>query len=77
MKSTVEQLSKSEREALALFKDSAADKALRRLVDIERLELAKDHVDQVDILVVRYLSGGANSLKKLVVTLNDIAKQDG
>lgn len=75
MKSTVEQLTKSEREALALFHDSAADKALRKLVDLERLELAKDHVDQSDILMVRYLSGGANSLKKLVVTLNEIYKQ--
>lgn len=75
MKSTVEQLSKSERDALALFKDSEADKALRKLIDIERLELAKDHVDQTDILNVRYLSGGANSLKKLVNTLNEIGKQ--
>lgn len=75
MKSTVSKLSQTEREALALFHDSAADKALRKLVDIERLELAKDHVDQSDILMIRYLSGGANSLKKLIITLDDIYKQ--
>lgn len=77
MKSTVSLLSPKEREALALFHDSEPDKALRKLVDLERLELAKDHVDQSDILMIRYLSGGANSLKKLVVTLDDIYKQNG
>jgi hypothetical protein len=77
MKSTVQKLSPKEREALALFHDSEADKALRKLVDTERLELAKDHVDQSDILMIRYLSGGANSLKRLIVTLDEIYKQNG
>lgn len=75
MKSTLEQLSAKEREALAHFYDTDAYKALRKLVDLERLETAKDHLDQTDILQVRYLSGQASSLKKLVLTLRDNYKQ--
>lgn len=75
MKSTVSLLTPKEREALALFYDTAAYKALHKLIDTERLELAKDHVDQSDILQIRYLSGGASSLKKLILTLEDIYKQ--
>lgn len=71
MKSTIEQLSIKEREVLAGFYDTPAYKALRRLIDIERLELAKDHVDEIDIMQVRYLSGQAASLAKLVVTIRD------
>lgn len=75
MKSTLEQLSAGERKALALFYDTDAFKALRKLVDVERLELAKDHVDQTDIMQVRYLSGQASSLKKLILTLGENHKQ--
>ncbi len=69
MRSTLEQLSEKERKALANFYGTDAEKALRKLIDLERLNLAKDHVDQVDILQVRYLSGAAHSLKQLVFTL--------
>lgn len=71
MKSTLEELTSAERKALALFYDTPAYQALRRLVDIERLELAKSHVDQVDILQVRYLSGQTAALKKLIGTLRE------
>lgn len=77
MKSALDQLSQQDREALALFHDSAAEKALIKLINAERLELAKDHVDQPDILMIRYLSGGANSLKRLVNTLKENYKQNG
>lgn len=74
MKSTVEHLTPAERKALVLFYDTPAYQALRHLVDLERLELAKDHVDQTDILQVRYLSGQTAGLKKLVGTLVTIYK---
>lgn len=75
MKSTLEQLSAKERELLAHFYDTDTYKALRKLVEVERLEIAKDHIDQTDILQVRYLSGQASSLKKLCLTLRDNHKQ--
>lgn len=71
MKSTLEQLSAKEREALAHFYGTDMHKALEKLVGAERLEIAKDHVDQTDILTVRYLSGQASSLKKLLLTLRE------
>lgn len=71
MKSTLEQLSTKEREALAHFYGTEAHKVLEKLVNEERLEIAKDHVDQTDILQVRYLSGQASSLKKLLLTLRE------
>lgn len=71
MKSTLEQLSAKEREALAHFYDTDAHKALRKLIDVERLELAKDHVNQTDILHVRFLSGQSDGLKKLALTLRE------
>jgi hypothetical protein len=40
MKSTVEQLTTSERTALALFYDTPAFRALRRLLELERLNTA-------------------------------------
>lgn len=75
MKSTLEQLSSKEREALAHLYGTDAFKALRKLIDVERLELAKDHVGQTDILQVRYLSGQSDGLKKLVLTVRDVHKQ--
>ena len=76
MKSTVEQLTPAERKALVLFYETPAYQALRRLIDIERLELAKDHVDLTEILQVRYLSGQVASLKKLAGTLQELYKDD-
>lgn len=75
MKSTVEQLSPADRKALALWYDSNSYNAFRRLIDIERIELAKDAIDQIDIKQVRYISGQAASLKRLVGTLRQIYKE--
>lgn len=71
MKSTLEQLTAAERKALAHLYETDGYMALRKLIDIERLELAKSHVDQIDILQIRYLSGQTSSLKKLVGTLQE------
>lgn len=70
MKSTIEQLSNDDRELLALLYDKPDWKVLRKLIDIERLELAKDAIDQKDIMDVRYYSGQAEGLKRLVETVD-------
>lgn len=75
MKSTVELLTPEERKALVLFYDTRAHKALIQLIQNERLELAKDHVDQTDINQVRYLSGQVASLKKLAGTLKSLYQE--
>lgn len=74
MKSPVDQLSYKEKQLLSQFYETDTYKALRHLIDMERLELAKSHVGQTDILQVRYLSGQTESLKKLVGTLQFISK---
>lgn len=71
VKSTLEQLTKNERDALARLYSTDGYKALVKLIQAERLEIAKDHLDQSDILMIRYLSGQASGLKKLVLTLRD------
>lgn len=70
-KSSIEQLSAKERELLARLYETDHYKVLIRLIEIERLELAKDHVDETDISTIRYLSGQARGLKKLVGTIRD------
>ena len=74
MKSTIELLSPTDRKALALFYGTPAYAALERLVKLERLELAKDAIEQTDILIVRYLHGGSVNLQKILRTVKDIHK---
>lgn len=62
---TIDLLSAKERKLLVLFYGTETHEALKRLIDLERLELAKDSLDQQDIMQVRYLSGQAMGLKKL------------
>lgn len=69
MKSSVDLLTSKQQELLAGFYGTEAYEALRALIDIERLELAKDTLDLQDILIVRHYSGQAHSLKKLIETL--------
>lgn len=81
MKSPIDRLSPEEKAILANFHDSEEFKVLRKLVDMERLDLAKDHVNQMDILQVRFLSGKTESLKNLILTIQkikkDLRKADG
>ncbi len=74
IRSSIDQLSPAERLILAQWYDTPSYKALRKLVDIERMELAKDHVDQIDILQVRYLSGQTSSLRRLIEQLANLYK---
>lgn len=74
MKTPVDRLTQEEREILAHYYSSEGFKVLVKLIEMERLDLAKDHVEQVDILQVRYLSGQTASLKKLVKTIQQLKK---
>lgn len=75
IKTALDELTPTERKTLALFYQTPAYEALRKLIDAERIELAKDHVDQTEITHVRYLSGQAEGLRKLVGTLTNNYKQ--
>lgn len=75
MKSPLEQLSANERETLALLYDKLDFKILTKLINIERLELAKDAIEQRDISEVRYLAGQSDSLKKLLGTIRKNFKE--
>lgn len=70
-KSTLDNLTGVERRALALWYDTESHKALVKLISLERLELAKDHVDETDMSVIRYLSGQVRGLKKLAGTIRE------
>lgn len=65
MKSTIDLLNSKDRLLLAEFYNSETHRALKRMVDIERIELAKDALDLQDMNVIRHLSGQAYALKRL------------
>lgn len=71
MKSNLNRLSVKDKEALALFYDGEAHKALIKLIELEKTEYAKQHVGQLEIGQVRYLTGGVSSLNKLVNLLKE------
>lgn len=74
MKSTLDQLSQTERETLARLYDSELYKPLKKLLDAEKETLMKQHVGQLDIMQVRYLTGGIGAINKLVLDLQTNAK---
>lgn len=71
MKSPLEQLSANEREILALLYDKPDWKVLTKLISMERVELAKDALEKLDILEVRYLAGQSDGLKRLLGTIRN------
>lgn len=75
MKSTIKQLTANERETLALLYDKIDFKVLTKLINIERLELAKDAIEQQDIGEVRYLHGQSIALQKLLGTIKENFKE--
>lgn len=74
MKTPLMKLTADERAILAHFNGSETHRVLVKLLEIERLELAKDHVGVGDIGQIRYLSGKAEGLRALILTLKQ-AKQ--
>lgn len=69
MKTPLESLKLNEREALALWYGSDSYKALEKLAELSKTSLMKEHVGSLDILRVRYLTGGIGSLNKLLLDL--------
>ena len=74
MKSTIYLLTQKDRQLLASFYETEYYPALKSLLVIERDQLAQDHVNEVDLMQIRHLSGQASALKKLVTTLKEINK---
>jgi hypothetical protein len=74
MKSVTEQLSQSEQKLLALFYGTPTYNAVKKLIDIERLELAKDAIEQLEIGQVRWMNGGSTKLKGLLLTIKELNK---
>lgn len=71
MKLTIELLSDKDRLLLAdLYLDDRY-KVLKKLMELQRIEYAKGHVNQKDILDIRFLSGKSEGLKDLNLTLKD------
>lgn len=75
MKSAIDKLGYKDKQLLSQFFEGETYKALRNLIDIERVLLAQDHVGQKDMLEVRYLSGQDQGLKRLVGTLKYIHQE--
>lgn len=76
MKSTLDQLSEKERKALALWYGTETHKAFEKLLRIDGLELAKDHVGVSDINLIRFLSGQAYALDALLKVLKENYKKN-
>lgn len=72
MKSVIEQLTPAEKKLLALFYNTPTYNAVKKIIEIERLELAKDSLEQLDIGQVRWLNGGATKLRGLLTTIANI-----
>ena len=75
MKSTVDQLTKSEREALANLHDTEAYKALVRIRDIEVLAFAAAALQAPNMETVNYLRGETVWANSLINTLEEIYKK--
>lgn len=71
MKTPLESLTLNERESLALWYGSESHKALEKLAELSKTILMKEHVGQLDITQVRYLTGGIGSLNKLLKDVKD------
>jgi hypothetical protein len=78
MKSTVEQLTTQERQALALFYDTPAFRALKRLLELERLNTATKLLlldPNTDSHFISKHQGRAEAFKDLNLLIKDNYKQ--
>ena len=71
MKSTLDKLSVEERDALSRLYENPSWKSVVKLIELERLELAKDAFEKTDIMEIRYLKGQADGLKRFFKTVKD------
>lgn len=75
MKSTLDQLTSSERKALVLFYDTEAYKALKRLCELEIAGLGKDALGSTDHNQTRWLGGEANMAAKIPKIVRELFKE--
>ena len=72
MKSTVDQLGKSERQALARLYDTDGYKALVKLCELEIVGLGKDALASSHMDGVNFLKGRASLAKELPLLIREI-----
>ena len=75
MKSTVTYLSKAHKAALVHFYDSKEYEALKVLLEKERLEIAKDLLEEKDRDTIIFLQGQAFKCKQLHQLLQRLYKE--
>jgi hypothetical protein len=75
MKSTLEQLSKNEREAIARLYESDGYKALVKLKDADTVGLGADALIASSMEEVSYLKGRAHQWKVILNAIRDLHKQ--
>lgn len=76
MKSTVEQLTKVERQALVHFYETVPFEALKHLCQLEIDGLAKDALDSQSQEQTRYYAGQAAMATKLIKIIRQLYKDD-
>lgn len=75
MKSTLDQLTKNEKEALARWYESDGYKALKRLRDLELVGMGADALAAPSMEQVSYLKGRAFQWKAVVEVIHHIYKE--
>lgn len=75
MKGIVEQLSKGEREALVRLYGTDSYQALKKLLEMERINIATKCLEAQDFEQVRFLYGQEVALKELNLLLKSLYKE--
>ena len=76
MKRTVDNLSPKDRAALARWYDSDSYKALAKLLELERLEIAKGLLIEKETNTIVFHQGQADGLKRLHQTIRELHKTE-
>ena len=75
IKNTIDSLPEKDRIALADLYDSAPYKVLKKLLEVQRLEIAKSCLDTAPE-TLKYLQGQAHGLKQLNLSMQDNFKKN-
>lgn len=75
MKGTIDQLSQKEREALVHLYGTDSYQALKKLLEIERINIATKCLEAKDFEQVKFLHGQEVALKELNLLLKDLYKK--
>lgn len=76
-KSTIDGLSESEKETLALFHDTPAHKAIEKFCALELKALGSDALQAPDMDTLRRVQGKSMWVLDFIKMLDDIYKQNG